>query len=103
MSKAFWDQRDPRCANCRRNVHRMREFAYMVIPKVWTAATRRAQRRWPGAGFSSYDLCCIGCFEERLGRPLAPWDFDWGLPLNDSPDFARSKRLKAAMTRWPQP
>lgn len=43
---------------------------YMVTDEVWAAAG--------GSG----DYLCIGCLEERLGRPLVPDDFG-AIPLND--------------------
>ncbi len=85
----------PHCRDCDRNVSRLHEFAWMVHDRVWQEATRRAQRVVGTA--STRDLCCIPCFEGRLGRPLQRADFDWSVPLNFMRSYRRSTLLRKRM------
>lgn len=70
----------------------------MLHDRVWKQLVRRAQRHGNG---SMEDLCCIGCAEKRLGRPLTRMDFNWSIPLNILDTYRRSDRLRDAMVREP--
>ncbi len=89
-------QVDGRCRDCRADVHAVHEFAWMVKTHVWRKATERLQRETTGK-VSTYDLCCVRCFERRLGRQLRALDFDWDVPLNYSDTWLRSKLLRQRM------
>jgi hypothetical protein len=62
------------------------EFRYMLRRAAWAEAA--GDLRGPDA------LLCVGCVERRLGRRLAPDDFDPALPIN-TPRYAEldSERL----------
>jgi hypothetical protein len=60
----------PYCADCGVNTSRIGEW-YMVTDAVWEQA-------WPGTpriGTDYLHILCIGCLEQRLGRPLTAGDF----------------------------
>jgi hypothetical protein len=90
---------DYSCRDCGIDTDRRGEYAYMLYDRVWEAATRRAQRARPGLVHTS-DLCCIGCVEQRLGRPLTHLDFNRSTRLNLIITH-RSARLREAMAREP--
>lgn len=73
---------DIACADCGYDGD---EYAYMVIRSIWEA----------GGGGKA--CLCVACLEARLGRRLKPADFDWTIPLNWSPLFDRSERLRSRM------
>jgi hypothetical protein len=70
------------CLDCQNDVLRAGEY-YMLRDLVWLAANPRRQ-----------GMLCIGCVEKRLGRRLAPEDFQ-GAPLDHHliNGLALSKRL----------
>jgi hypothetical protein len=68
---------------------------YMVHDHVWTAAGMGRPGGW----------VCLGCIEDRLGRPLTADDLA-DLPLNDldgTKDVARLARLKLAAGHGKRP
>src|SRR5262245_1322803 len=64
---------------------------YMVRNDVWEQASPLNQH---GV------FLCIGCLEKRIGRTLSRRDFI-ECPLNTSPDWPRSKRLRDRLRRLP--
>jgi hypothetical protein len=56
---------------------------------------------WARAGMGQHGMLCVGCLEERLGRPLAANDFN-DAPINRlTLDTSDSARLRAAKKRSP--
>lgn len=64
---------------------------YMVKPAVWKAAE---------AAGGKANFLCVGCLEDRVGRPLRSSDFT-DAPLNTAPDweYGRSARLRDRLRR----
>ena len=74
-----------KCEACSRSC---RDEYYMLRPKVW----RKARR-------SNYMLC-IGCVEKRLGRKVAPADFNLEQTLALAKVWQPSQRLKQRLGHW---
>ena len=69
------------CRDCGADV--LHEFEYIVSDESWAAT-----------GLGPYDgLLCIGCIEGRLGRGLAPEDFDRRIPANAHSCFDSARLL----------
>jgi hypothetical protein len=81
---------DTNCADCRWNTLALGEW-YAVRDDVWEQACRREPR-------PAWEILCIGCLEERLGRRLTPDDFI-DAPVNDPNMPGTSSRLRARMSR----
>jgi hypothetical protein len=82
------------CAGCDRDTTaRGATEWYIVHGEVWAAA-----------GMPHRGYLCIGCLEQRLGRPLTGADFPPEVPVNwpsDGFDTPRLYALKAAATGLP--
>lgn len=78
------------CLDCKRDTSEIDEY-YTLKDEVWAEAN------------SDIDgMLCIGCVEDRLGRPLNRHDFPVDVPLNAmvrSGDWKASARLREAMNR----
>jgi len=68
---------------------------YMVRNDVWEQAL--GHKIPPN---EDHVFLCIGCLEKRIGRTLTRRDFI-DCPLNTSPDWPRSARLRNRMRRKP--
>jgi hypothetical protein len=66
------------CADCGINCVKLGEW-YMVHDHVWEQAWA-GQKRKP---CYQIEALCIGCLEQRLGRPLMRDDFIPDVPIND--------------------
>lgn len=55
---------------------------------------------WFSIHNSERGMLCVGCIEDRLGRPLNKFDFNDSY-LNTSKSFERSARLLDRMQREP--
>jgi hypothetical protein len=67
------------CTDCGQNTFSKREY-YMLHDEVWLSAA------------SKYEMLCVACFEERLGRQLNHDDFV-KLPINFGCVFPQSDLL----------
>lgn len=52
------------CTDCKRDIRLLKEGTYML-------------NHWPWGK----DVLCVNCLEQRLGRTLTHWDFDWNVLL----------------------
>jgi len=67
------------CADCNQNTFIKNEY-YMLHDEVWCSVA------------SKFEMLCIACFEERLGRLLSPEDFV-KMPINFGSIFSQSELL----------
>lgn len=78
------------CLDCKVNTRALEEY-YTVTDEVWSQVNPDID-----------GMLCIGCVEDRLGRPLNYNDFPVDVPLNAmirSGVWGGSARLKEAMSR----
>jgi len=90
---ARYRRRLMRCADC--GYDTTDNEYYMVRNDVWEQALGHKYSPQPNDVF-----LCIGCLERRIGRTLTRRDFI-DCPLNTSPDWPRSRRLRNRMRRKP--
>jgi len=67
------------CKDCQENTFIKKEY-YMLHDEVWTSVA------------SKFEMLCVGCFENRLGRKLDSDDFV-KLPINYGCMFPQSDLL----------
>ena len=82
------------CADCGVGTSTLGEW-YMVLDDVWEQAWEGRRKPWHGK-FSGQEFLCIGCLEERLGRPLTRCDFP-DFPINDPAKYDMSDRLRSRL------
>lgn len=75
------------CGDCGVNVALLGEW-YMLEDAIWQQATRDTPAH----------LLCVGCLEERLGRRLAPEDFNRAAPAN----LTREEDIDALLDAVPE-
>jgi hypothetical protein len=79
------------CADCGAGTIVLGEW-YMVHEVVWEQAWRSRRKSYHGK-VPGQEILCIGCLEERLGRPLTSADFI-DAPCNDPAQFGTSERMR---------
>jgi hypothetical protein len=62
--KSSWQYRRFRCRDCHVDTHNIGHY-YMVTDELWAASGMK-----PNGG-----MLCLGCLEQRIGRPLTVDDF----------------------------
>jgi len=80
------------CCGCGEHTGQLHE-QFMLVPDVWDAAVAgRAGQEALAPNEGGCLMLCVGCAEERLGRPLVQDDFDWRQPLNRMATYSRRLR-----------
>jgi hypothetical protein len=90
LPEIILEESSPNCADCRWDTVCLGEW-YMIHDEVWEQACRREPK-------PVWEILCIGCLEERLGRALTADDFT-DCRINDPTLPNTSSRLRDRMRK----